>query len=465
MTERWQDEVKRLGDLEPSDDIWRRAEQGPQGETGPSLPPRRQRVVAGVVAFVVFLAAGGFAWRALRPPVERSVGSDLDPSIVVILRILERDGVSLPTATLRVDDRTILGGGSTTHWQSAGTVESPPDFTDGDFTPLQRGSLLGAAGDAESVDAELQQPGTFPFQSVVSFGQLSDAVKLDQPIGRYVLRLTGHWLQGNATFYFPIDLLDQAVIARPDADAAVLTFVGKNAPTATLDYGDGQQDGLRTTYTWCQDSSHCVQGTVDFTTGYPPAVDHLPIPAGTRLTIEGDATAIAGIFRPKGDSGNEPVNVDGNAIPQTPGRYVLQLDVEFDQSSATFFLGVEATSATPTSVQSVNELAGSSWSLASIDGAPVPKGARPVTLQFTADRLGGVDGCNSYGAPYRVDGTSIQVDGFQSTAMMCTGGGTMERAKALYEGLRSATSFELTTDQLTITSPTTSLTFEPAAAP
>ena len=34
-------------------------------------------------------------------------------------------------------------------------------FSNGQFVPVTRGVLLGAVGDAASVDAELQEPGTF----------------------------------------------------------------------------------------------------------------------------------------------------------------------------------------------------------------------------------------------------------------------------------------------------------------
>jgi heat shock protein HslJ len=466
MPERWRHEVKKLGGLEPSDEVWRRAEQGPRTQVGPSLPPRRQRIVTGIVAFVVFLAAGGFAWRALRPADDRSVGSDLNPTIVVTLKILDTGGVSIPTATLRAAGRTILGKGTTVGWQSANSDEAAPHFTDGSFVRLKSGSLLEAAGDAESVDAELQQPGTFPFRPVVSFGQLSDAVVLDQPFGRYVLRLTGHWLQGNATFYFPIDLGDQGIVSPPDADEATLTFVGKNAPTATLTYGDGHQDGSRTYYTWCDGSRTCVEGFADYAT-YPPPVDFLPIPAGTLLLIGGDATALTGILRRDGLGENGAVDLDENVIPTIPGRYVLQLDVAFDRGDATFFLGIEATSTGSSGSQlpAASELDGSAWQLAAINGTPLPTDARPLTLEFSRLRLGGIDGCNEYGGPYRVDGASIQVGELVGTLMSCSGEGTNERADGLWEGLKHATSFDLTADHLTITSPTTTLTFEPASTP
>ena len=70
MTERWQNELKKLGGVDvPTGRIHARMAQGPsdepaQGEPGRSL---RQRITAGVVAFAVFGAAGVFAYGALKP--------------------------------------------------------------------------------------------------------------------------------------------------------------------------------------------------------------------------------------------------------------------------------------------------------------------------------------------------------------------------------------------------------------
>ena len=72
MTERWQQEVRKLGGVEPERDAWNRAATRAPG--GDGLPPPRRRVVAGVVAFGVFFAAASFGWLALRPTAERTPG-------------------------------------------------------------------------------------------------------------------------------------------------------------------------------------------------------------------------------------------------------------------------------------------------------------------------------------------------------------------------------------------------------
>ena len=65
MNERWQREVRKLRDVEPGPAVWDDARsRTPHGD---GLPPTRQRLIAGAVAFAVFIGAGLFAWQAFRP--------------------------------------------------------------------------------------------------------------------------------------------------------------------------------------------------------------------------------------------------------------------------------------------------------------------------------------------------------------------------------------------------------------
>ena len=65
MTRRWERELRTLKDVPaPLERIRERAARPPAGDASMDLPPRRQRIVAGMVAFAVFAVAGAFAWRA-----------------------------------------------------------------------------------------------------------------------------------------------------------------------------------------------------------------------------------------------------------------------------------------------------------------------------------------------------------------------------------------------------------------
>jgi hypothetical protein len=72
MPKRWERELQRLGDVQaPLDEIRSRSAR-PSMQPLPTdgLPSTRQRIVAGIVAFGVFIAAGTFLVRAIDLPIE-----------------------------------------------------------------------------------------------------------------------------------------------------------------------------------------------------------------------------------------------------------------------------------------------------------------------------------------------------------------------------------------------------------
>jgi len=67
-------------------------------------------------------------------------------------------------------------------------------------------------------------------------------------------------------------------------------------------------------------------------------------------------------------------------------------------------------------------LAGTSWTIAAIDGQPV-KTARPTAVRFTKDRIEGNAGCNSFGGSYTFAEGKLTADRVISTKMACVGPG------------------------------------------
>jgi hypothetical protein len=68
MPKRWERDLRRLGDVPvPTERINARAARPSDAHAGASMPPTRQRVVAGIVAFGVFIAAGTLLVRAVGP--------------------------------------------------------------------------------------------------------------------------------------------------------------------------------------------------------------------------------------------------------------------------------------------------------------------------------------------------------------------------------------------------------------
>jgi heat shock protein HslJ len=103
---------------------------------------------------------------------------------------------------------------------------------------------------------------------------------------------------------------------------------------------------------------------------------------------------------------------------------------------------------TPEGVVS-NELVGTSWELAEINGeVPVPGTA--FTLTFQEAELGGT-ACNTYGGPYTADEGTIEVGEIISTMMACMEPeGTMDQESAYFDALSEATRYELSEEQLVL---------------
>jgi hypothetical protein len=64
MSERWSDLLEPLDRVGPSEEVRRRSQQAPQHPDRANLPRRRERIIAGVVAFTIFVVAGAYTWHA-----------------------------------------------------------------------------------------------------------------------------------------------------------------------------------------------------------------------------------------------------------------------------------------------------------------------------------------------------------------------------------------------------------------
>lgn len=107
-----------------------------------------------------------------------------------------------------------------------------------------------------------------------------------------------------------------------------------------------------------------------------------------------------------------------------------------------------------------SNLTGSRWNLVSMAGEAPVEGST-ITLDFLNGDLGGNASCNSYSAPYTLDGETLSVGLATSTMMACEG--VMDQ-EARYLGLlSSAESLSAGDDELVIGTPEGDLVFEPAA--
>ena len=430
MTKRWERELRRLDDVDaPTDRIRAHAADRPTDPShGDGLPPRRQRITAGVVAVVVFVAAGTFAWQAFRPREEPPTidGVDTDGALVVTLHApVETQGdTAFPTATFTL-------GGQSTDIATQGINGWPaiPDdvgFDDPLYSlgfDVPAGTELVVEGDASSASATVRDDLATDTASFVDLDLSGGVGTLPSDAGQHVIELTGRWPEGTATFTAAFRIVP---VAPADGAAAVLSFVGRNAPEGTLSFDGNDQSGTQSEYTWCDGSGGCVNGISDFTT-YPPVSKFIEIPAGISLTLEGTVQSIKGGFRTlQGDKASPTIEdpSDLGTVPITPGRYALELHVALDgenneHGSATFWFGVEVVDPAATAADPEISLAGTSWHVAEIDGVPLPDQMADASLVFSDTTVSGWTGCNRFETSFEVADTHLVTRGGSVTQVAC----------------------------------------------
>jgi heat shock protein HslJ len=102
------------------------------------------------------------------------------------------------------------------------------------------------------------------------------------------------------------------------------------------------------------------------------------------------------------------------------------------------------------------------WTLTAVNGQLVAAGTN-VTAMFTpgeaanSGTISGSSGCNTYNAAYTLDGQNIAVQPPAVTRMYCAEG--METEQAYLQALQASTSYAIFYDQLVLTNPSGSLTF------
>ena len=185
-----------------------------------------------------------------------------------------------------------------------------------------------------------------------------------------------------------------------------------NQPTATLRYGEKEQDGVREGYEWCEGDG-CVGGIGDFVR-YPPVSELLVVPPSTPLEVSGDGS-IDGIQISR--FGEETVRKLKYpwSVPATNGTYAVEVDATWDGDpggSANFFFGVQ-TLDDPASAPDVLHV-DCGFGSAFIDSAVVRTQADGLHVE-----LSGAEGFAAYSvvkgegdpAEYAVVGSDVPEDG------------------------------------------------------
>ena len=89
------------------------------------------------------------------------------------------------------------------------------------------------------------------------------------------------------------------------------------------------------------------------------------------------------------------------------------------------------------------------WQLTSLAGK-APLADVNVTLNFSKDAIGGIDGCNSYGGSYKATKDTITFgNDMFSTLMYCTDEIAVQ-SQAFYETLKQTASYKITDGNLSL---------------
>ncbi len=399
MPERWERELGKLGREEMPAGVRVRAEEGPRAE---SMPPPRQRAVAAGVAFAVFLAAGAFAFQALRPiGGGRLAGDPSEPMLTdATVTFHESDleyNPDLPYAELMVNGMTVRGQFDSLSWRNADIDTDRPTYVDPLSFPL--GSRVVIAGDADAVAGTFADPSTRDPIQDLPLTDL-DGYVMAEP-GEYFLVFEAKWAPDVVPFYFPIkvrpvepDLTDAdaelSITAYPFE--AVMTYGGQRSAIQELDGSWTTEDGK------AQETHGLFSGIAEWA--------RLQIPVGTPLQISGNWEDWRNHLEPGG--GRVTPNDQGAlAFPSSAGTFNWRMTAAWPQGEAEFVFGVElldrgldSPAQSPSSTPADNSsLASVSLEIHGLDGSA----GRPVAVAlFGAQRE---EGCVQWFEWQQLDGT------------------------------------------------------------
>ena len=119
---------------------------------------------------------------------------------------------------------------------------------------------------------------------------------------------------------------------------------------------------------------------------------------------------------------------------------------------------------TPEPASAVADLAGTSWTLVTVGGAPVVEGGVGARLAFdAAGNVSGSTGCNSVSGTYALDGTSLTFGPLMTTRMACEDA-LMAQETAVLGALAAVEGWEVDADGNLHLTGGTELVLEPTAA-
>src|SRR3954452_17523006 len=162
MPKRWEQELDRLNDVKAPSSVRDRVTSDSHDHRNDPTPNRRQRTIAGVVAFAVFALALAFAAKAFGGRTVSPGGAVSNPAVFTFLVKDDAGTGSYPDATLTFEGAVVGGNGARYGWKvgnAAAVVDTfGAEFQLGNWVVLPAGTAIEVAGSAETVTGWLDQP-------------------------------------------------------------------------------------------------------------------------------------------------------------------------------------------------------------------------------------------------------------------------------------------------------------------
>ena len=361
MPKRWEQELRRLGDVPaPTERIHARSTRVSEPRPSDGMPPTRQRVLASIVAFGVFIAAGTFLVQAIAP-------SGRDRTTVGPASTLPTLQVSLQTST----DTQI--GSDPAPWQIEAVIEygevrdesvttSPPGPLPMSVEELPQLFPAPTVGSRVSIESDAYNPRVMiaKVEDWPNLDKLERIDRLPSEPGDYVMLIEAEFASGPARVVRAVSLVV------PGTVQIVATEGGEaGKATASIAIDGALTDGIR------RASSFHYSDVISQFPGEPPPIT----PTFVHIEAEADVVVGEGPTNQQLRISAEPPPWDdgvGTRLPReslagiADGRYLLTYDVAWKHGKVSWtsegtleaarfafpieIVSVEAPSATPTQI-------------------------------------------------------------------------------------------------------------------
>jgi hypothetical protein len=336
MPERWERELRKLGRIEPNEHVIReRAAQGPSSDRG---LPRRNALVAGIVAGAV--AISGVAFLGRLDESDREIGGEAD-DLPTLLVTFESNGTIGETPSdaepiRRVDTRIAYGDTIEEDFTSTTPIGAHVDYIEVDrVTRFAPGPTVGSP---VRIEADGGDPRILiaPPEDWPQFDRFTPVDALPSEPGDYVLVFEADYPEGVARTARFVRLVPQG---------ALQLIASEGEPGLGDATASAYLDGRRTS--GFLSSSWYMAGDVgDRSEPQPPRFEDgtsLRLASGTPLILGSEATeAYAGLVESYEDfdpDGSLPLDLSSSttgAIEGEPGRQLLAVDVSWRHGTTGF---------------------------------------------------------------------------------------------------------------------------------